>query len=143
MFFKPSLHLSTPIAYNHTTPSEYQTSLLNRHNASHIHHQERALNCRSPLLLRIRPPNGRGCYRLRSFKAYWNRWRVSRGSDANCIFTASILIETLVTPSPSARLLARSSTSAKKRRPSTYTQPHLLRCPPCHAQTEERSSTRF
>jgi hypothetical protein len=32
-----------------------------------------------------------------------------------------VLIEPLVTPSPSARLLARSSTSAKKKRPSTYT----------------------
>ena len=46
-------------------------------NASYIYHQERALNRRSPLLLRIRSAPDGGSYRFWHLETDWNCWRVS------------------------------------------------------------------
>jgi hypothetical protein len=96
--------------------------LTNNHNASHINHQERALRRSPPLLLRCGPPNGRGLHWLWFIeghrlswrvRATWKRWKKPK--------IRRMLTDWLVTLSPSARLPLRSSTSARKRRPSTST----------------------
>jgi len=131
----PSSHPITPphhaAEYSHPHSSISPIPLPNRHNASHIHHQERTLNCRSPLLLRFCSPHVSGRHWFWCIKAYWICGRVSRSpicKPGQCKLTVSPAM-----PSPSARPLARSSTSVKKRRPSTlpprYSTHHRhLRC---------------
>lgn len=114
-------HHSTKTAiYLHSFPASPQ--LLPppfQNHASHINHQERSRCRRSPLLLELCSPHERRCHRLGCLKANRICWRVG------LLFAwrqyACRLTRDTVMLSPSARPLLRSSTSARKRRPSTST----------------------
>jgi hypothetical protein len=112
----------TAIYIRTSSKSKPSHRLTNNHNASHINHQERARRRCPPLLLRCGPPHGRGLHWLWFIEGYRLSWRVSATwIECKNLKMSQMLTNWLVMPSPSARLPPRSSTFARKRRPSTST----------------------
>ena len=115
-----SVHLSLP-SKQATKQSQFsQSTFHNPQNVPHIHHQERARRRCSPLLLRFCSAHGRGCYRIRFFQGDRLCWRVSTLHTVQLYTTKNLEANRItVTLSPSARRPPKSSTSARRRRPST------------------------